>query len=133
MIRKTLWKPDTCGCEMEFNWDDAVDTSFRTHTLSRVIAKCSFHSKLTAAKAWAAVNRENVLKNTVYRKILETVPTARDTLVQDDGAEVWSLKDSKEYRWAFDATRTLKVTLAGFTAAEKAQVISIAPVGVVIL
>ena len=131
MIRKTLWKPDTCGCEMEFNWDDAVTDP--TPTLSKAVSKCSLHSKLTNAKAWAAVNRENVLKNTVYRKILETVPTARDTLVQDDGAEVWSLKDSKEYRWAFDATRTLKVTLAGFTAAEKAQVISIAPVGVVIL
>jgi len=35
MIRKTLWRPDTCGCEMEILWDDEVEPRTTTITVAK--------------------------------------------------------------------------------------------------
>jgi hypothetical protein len=32
MIQTTTWRPDTCGCIISYQWDDAVPQATRTHT-----------------------------------------------------------------------------------------------------
>lgn len=62
MIRTTRWKPDTCGCTLEYTWDDTVAEDVRTHTMSKM-TKCVIHSALPEVAAYQAVHDENRSKN----------------------------------------------------------------------
>lgn len=61
-IQRTRWRPDTCECSIEYEWDDAVASDVRTHTTVAVVP-CPVHTGLSVASAGAAVVRENQGKN----------------------------------------------------------------------
>jgi len=35
-MKKTLWKPSTCQCEVEYEWDRDSSEATRTHVITRV-------------------------------------------------------------------------------------------------
>lgn len=41
-IRRTTWQPDTCGCILEYDWDDSLPVDQRVHIPATAIA-CSLH------------------------------------------------------------------------------------------
>jgi hypothetical protein len=43
MLKTTLWRPDTCGCEVEYQWDTGQPLDTRVHTPSGVWVLCSAH------------------------------------------------------------------------------------------
>jgi hypothetical protein len=107
MIRTTQWKPDTCGCILEYDWDDSLPDNDRICTLSKVISQCPEHSRIsTGLDIYNQVLRENRAKNRAL------------ALAQSINNEI-SLDD---YLWSFKTDRRLSVSFLGkLTAAQKTQ------------
>lgn len=126
MLQKTTWRPDTCGCVLEYEWDDAVSENERTHAISKVVHACEFHKdKPNKEKHFEDVLAENQGKNRMHAKILNSGSSAVEEVTQEDGSVVKKLKAGKEFRWSFDANRNLEVDLVGFTTGEKNHIKSI--------
>lgn len=103
MIRVTRWSPDTCGCVLEYEWDDAQDEKTRTHSFKRVVKLCEHHKALAVDKAYDQVVSENTRKNIVFGEVQKIKPD----ITPDD------------YTWSFDDKRKLKVGFLGKLQADK--------------
>lgn len=84
-IKITTWRPDTCGCTVEYSWDDAVPLNLRVHTFSALPVKCSIHEPLADSDVFGEINKENPLKNKALSEILETVPSHAKQITDADG------------------------------------------------
>ena len=74
MKKITVWRPDTCGCELHLEWDDAAPIESRTHDPVHVVP-CEHHAHHpTHAHAHAAVLAENQGKNRAMAALLEHAP-----------------------------------------------------------
>lgn len=74
-IQTTRYSPDTCQCILEYQWDDSVDPSIRTHTLANYIRKCSVHaSQANDTTRWNTVMEENPRKNIGIQLIIDNAP-----------------------------------------------------------
>ena len=93
MKQVTRWSPDSCGCVLEYEWDDAVPATARTHTFKTVVKKCSSHSALTDKDIYNQVLSENTRKNKVFGIAQQFLPEIK----------------SENYNWSFDDKRILKV------------------------
>lgn len=91
-IQKTKWKPDTCGCEIVYEWDDTVPQEERTHTLFSV-SKCPHHQGDINATAYQKVLDENQSKNQAVGLIINNIEKIK-------GKE-------DEITWRFDDDRNL--------------------------
>ena len=120
----TRWRPDTCGCELEYEWDDTENENVRTHSISKVLKACPAHGGFVDKKNhYDAVLDENRRKNIVFGEIIKGA--AGEDIIQEDGTMVRKLKRGKEYKWSFDENRNLVIDLVGFTSNEKTAVRSI--------
>jgi hypothetical protein len=106
MIRTTRWTLDTCGCSVEYEWDDTKDENTRTHSPKRIISRCEAHSDVllsTVAAHWSAITEENTRKNRVYAFIEANAPAALVGLT-----------------WSFDkTTRVLSINAPNATSNQK--------------
>ena len=94
MIQKTLWSPDTCGCSLEYSWDDSVPQELRTHSISKVIKACPIHSHHPDKEShYADVLSENQSKNKAVGLLVKTIAKL-------DGGQ-------DEVKWRFDDKRDL--------------------------
>lgn len=121
MIKTTLWRPDTCECEIEYQWDSELSEDERVHTVSKIKKGCQYHSKLNEVDCFNTVSEENLRKNIVLKQIIENVESATQEKEQVDGSIVKDLANGKKYDWSFDKDRNLVVNLIGFTVQEKAS------------
>lgn len=124
MIRTTRWTPDTCGCTLEYQWDDAVPESSRTHTLSRVVTACPAHATLPsdAARYDAAVD-ENSTKNQAKAEILAKVAALAATVINPDGSSFVDFRNPPTVTFGLPYVgkgRSLTVTVPGITAPQRA-------------
>jgi hypothetical protein len=104
----TTWRPDTCGCEVELEWDDAVPATDRTHTVRRATKLCDAHATLTDPKEHHAVLfEENPRKNKATQHV----------------REVLALADNARVDWNFEADRSLTITLPKGTSDEHRKTI----------
>lgn len=124
MMHKNTWRPDTCGCEIEYEWDDAVPAEQRVHTPVKVTG-CEHHQAGDHVAKYTKVLKENQSKNKVLGAILDGVTTAVDVLLDENDKPIKKLKRGKKYLWSFDAQRNLVVQLDGFTPKEKADAQSV--------
>lgn len=77
-LQTTRWSPDTCGCVLEYTWDDAVPEVLRVHTPARVVTVCSVHQALAGlSNRFGAVSQENTRKNQAH-ELLQTLLTKLD-------------------------------------------------------
>jgi len=74
-IQITRWKPDTCDCTIEYEWDDTVPPESRTHTFNNLVDKCSAHSALGDSSVWSALIDENPRKNKTVAIIYDLLST----------------------------------------------------------
>lgn len=103
MKKITRWSPDTCGCVVEYNWDDAVSEAERVHTLSKVEKKCINHQHLSDQDVYSALFDENPRKN----KVLDAIHSQFPALVD-------------QVKWSFDENRVLQIKIPpDFSIAEK--------------
>jgi len=107
MIKTTIWKPDTCGCEIHYQWDTESSEENRTHTVSHTVT-CAEHSGLQSHQdVFDSVSSENTLKNNVIGQLLkkqELTEGSRDERVFKKGCEP---------EWKFDQNRKLSVKITG--------------------
>ncbi len=105
-IKETLWRPDTCGCEIVYAWDSEAAETQRTHTISRVAKRCQAHAVFDDQKIFDAVLDENKRKNIAFEEVKKVIPTLTPEF----------------FTYEFDETRALKITLVGPSPSEKAQI-----------
>lgn len=143
-IHTNRWKPDTCGCEIIYQWDDSVEQENRVHTSVEkakdnkgkdIFTKnCPVHTIPDHAQLYTAVHEENTRKNVALHDVLESIPSLKRTLSQTEKdtikliAQVKGetidvpdevLRDGVEVSWSFDDQRNVVLTTNGFTTAEK--------------
>lgn len=130
MIRTTRWSPDTCGCVIEYEWDDTLPQEARKHDFKNVITRCSEHSGLGKDKAhFDHVLSENQAKNRVFAEALKN-PKLGKIQKNDNNEDFTVLADGVKFEWSFvgkDGDRKLSVAFPGssLTAAEKSALTAI--------
>ena len=118
-LQKTSWRPDTCGCEIEYTWDDTQAEDVRVHTPVKVVA-CSIHQSVGGGVVGkhTAVVTENRKKNLTVGAIIQ----ADNTLIPED------------LSWGFDGSRKLIITLPSKVKNKKSQFLTaiqaLYPIGV---
>lgn len=129
MLRTTQWRPDTCGCVLEYEWDDATTEDARVHT-PIVAVPCPAHmthadaaakgvtnpaarARRKAEGAHAQVLKENQGKNRAIGKILERLPAVTREVEHPNGEKVRELRPENPVSWSFDAERNLTVKVKG--------------------
>jgi hypothetical protein len=105
-IRETTWRPDTCGCEIVYQWDDSVAEAQRTHEVSGITKRCAAHASHDDQNGFTAVIDENKRKNIAFEEVKKIVPALTPEF----------------FKYEFDGNRVLKITLTGPSQAEKAQI-----------
>jgi len=88
MKKITTWSPDTCDCVINYEWDDTTPEDTRTHTVSSVVKKCSFHEGLNLSANYDAILEENTRKNLAIKKVKEIHPTADVKFSLDSNRDV---------------------------------------------
>lgn len=111
-IKTTRFSPDTCGCVLEYTWDDTLSESQRTHTLSNFVTRCPAHSSLASdTDRWNAVFDENPRKNNARQLCLDNGPTSLYDII--DGTR--QLKSTINYNWSWSGTAPNRVLTISFT------------------
>jgi len=115
LIHKNIWSPDTCECQIEFEFDDELPPESREHKASKVIKKCPAHSTtdiIDHHDHYDTVLKENKRKNILLGKMVEAHPELAK--IGPDGSK--NLKDDIDYIHSFTGTgknRVLEVEFAG--------------------
>ena len=110
MKHVTRWRPDTCGCVLEFEWDDAVPSEERIHTPVNIIKACPVHlsdSKDGIQKHYEKVIDENRSKNIFLDEALKTMPEIRREKINEKGETIYELKEDVNFDFSFDENRNL--------------------------
>lgn len=92
-LHTTRWYPDTCGCVIDYEWDDTVPEDARIHSLTSMSVCCAAHVALAPPVAFNTVMEENRRKNQALAIAQGLLPG----LVQ------------AECQWEFDPQRRLQV------------------------
>lgn len=88
------WKPDTCACVIEYEFDETLADDVRTHSLKN-IQKCQYHNDPDDAQAFIRANRENNDKNFAIGEVLKAYSQVKDDQI----------------KWQYDLNRKLTITV----------------------
>ena len=114
VIKIQTWRPDTCECVINQQYDDQADPIVLT--VHSVQNRCSQHSSLTNnTDLYDVVNEENPRRNFAFGHILDNAPTPMYDL-QEDGSRTF--KKGITVDWAYTGTipnRVLTITVTGIT------------------
>lgn len=108
MIKKTKWRPDTCECEIVFEWD-TENPEEQKAVDSKV---CEAHRGINKDHrlAFDTVLFENRLKNKTLRKIADESPDIVENLEKDPKKPAMNkFKEGLEPKWHFDENRKLVI------------------------
>jgi len=98
-MTKNQWKPDTCGCVLEFEFDADAPDSERVVTPTQVVKACAHHPLGTTVKEnYDKVLDENQRKNFSIKELVDQVPELK----------------SEDIKFSFDDDRTLVLKLPGY-------------------
>lgn len=118
-INRNIWRPDTCECEIEYEWDGAIDPKDRIHTAAK-FTPCAIHASISDKHlCYDAVLKENQLKNKVYGELLKD-PDLTVDYVDMQGNFRKRLKNGVKFQWFFDNDRKLNIQLTGVDVSKKA-------------
>ncbi|MEK7180615.1 MAG: hypothetical protein AAB706_04015 [Patescibacteria group bacterium] len=105
-IQKTLWSPDTCGCQIEYQWDDAVPQDQRTHTISSIVKSCPIHTHhIDKSAHFGDVLSENQSKNKAIGLLIKIFKKL-------DGGD-------SEIKWRFEIDRSIVLSHPLLTQVDK--------------
>ena len=72
-VKTTRWRPDTCDCILEYEWDDSLPNDQIVITYKNTVSQCSFHANLNGNNkkdTYDAVNEENKRKNGTITELI---------------------------------------------------------------
>jgi hypothetical protein len=114
-IKTTRWSPDTCGCSIDYQWDDSLPNDQITITPVGVPTKCAAHSSIAAVPtAFNTISEENGRKNISRSLLLDNGPSTLYDIV--DGNR--QFKTGIDISWAWSGTapnRVITITVTGIT------------------
>lgn len=119
MKHVTRWSPDTCGCVIEFEWDDEEPDETRKHDLTNYVSKCPAHQELDVEESYNIVKDENVRKNKALSEVLKN--TENESLFdikEENGTSFKALKPNVKYNWSWSGTVPNRILNIEFTGAE---------------
>ena len=87
MKHLTRWRPDTCQCEIDLEWDDSVPEAQRVFK-QNMVKECSVHNGHD-------ILAENRRKNDSVNKVAELHPDIKTI----------------DVRWEFDTNRNIKLII----------------------
>lgn len=122
-IRITTWRPDTCGCEIQYSWDDAVPQEEREHSLHQVTRACGMHAHLDHPEVYEYVGDENTTKNISLGIILDNFEDHTVEVIDNDGVASREFRKSSTPICEVNAdeliTHTVEITVPTMTDNEK--------------
>lgn len=105
------WKPDTCECVLEYEFDADAPEDQRIHTPKAAGQKCVFHASLPNHVAhYDGILAENRKKNIALQALIESLPASEMIEEQDFEGNV-KRRPKFEPKFSFDADRKLKFTV----------------------
>lgn len=109
------WRPDTCGCIFEYEFDDDVPAEARVHLLKRIEKQCNEHDGINAPEeCFSEATKNNKTKNITFQIIWDEYPQYRDKIFDKAGVP-------KSGVWSFvgkDTNRKLQVNLSDIPAVD---------------
>jgi len=104
-MKVTRWRPDTCECVIDYQWDEKLPLEDRVLTLLAIQHKCPAHASLSDEAVYEAVSDyqtgENPRKNRALALITdEALPQGTD----DEKRNF-----TQECLWSFDGARLLTI------------------------
>lgn len=100
-IQQTTWKPNTCDCEIVYEWDDALPSEQVLATLIKVNRRGDEHANIIDASLISTLREE------VHRFEVATELTIADGWDEDHFTATW------------DPGRTLTITIPDATKSNK--------------
>jgi hypothetical protein len=116
-----IWKPDTCGCEIEEVYNGTEITGG-----GAVLHKCTAHTAVADNELYGVLyanpDGENKRKNEIYRILIGEGGVEglglEETVTDERGQQSRRLKPGVEYSWSYQNTgknRVLRVEIRGAT------------------
>jgi len=117
MLHTTRWRPDTCACVFEYQWDDEQSDEEREHSLASVVHCCAEHSD-DGQVLFEKVKQENIGKNEALGLVLENAEKLVEEYEDERGELKKRFKKGKEPTWEFDHERRLRLSIPDLTTKE---------------
>ena len=115
MIKTTRWGPDTCQCEIEYQWDDSLPVNQIITTPGNVVKRCSIHSGLASNDiVFSTLFEENPRKNGARQVLLDNAPTSVYDVIDAGGTR--EFKNGINFSWTWSGTapnRILTINISG--------------------
>jgi len=121
MIRTTQWSPDTCGCTVDYTWDDTVAQDQRVHTFAAVQVKCAAHAAVADNNLYAVITDENPRKNRAEGRLLQAFP-AKLGMTDPATGDLVLRPGAYSYQFLATTPRTLELSLPLLNSTERAAV-----------
>lgn len=114
-MRSTRWQADTCGCTVQYEWDDAQSEDVRVHTPTAVLWRCARHAALSVIGThYSTIAGESRRKNVLLGRLMATLPNI--VVANPDGGLEFK---AGSVAWAFTAGGALRVTVKPLTGAQR--------------
>lgn len=124
MMKRTLWRPDTCGCAIEYSWDSEADVSHIELSEFSMEETCPRHFGLVNAETiFEAVKTENQNKNIVVNQISELHQDLQIASEDDEGNISYS-PNPRKIRGYYTENGELHIALSGLSFTIKTAVVT---------
>jgi len=97
-MQTTRWKPDTCGCTVEYTWDDTVPQETRTHQC-KTVTRCPAHAHLDTLTSYDEVGKENKSKNQAIGLLVKEHPDLKPQDIK------WQIKEDRSIEIELPASK----------------------------
>lgn len=123
-IRSTRWSPDTCGCTLEYTWDDTEPEITRVNAISIINRSCEFHRNLlpNMPVTYTCILDENQKKNKSFQIALDNATQQlTDTFTNEDGSTYIVLKNGIAFNYSFSGIAPNRILTIQFIGASLTQ------------
>lgn len=103
------WKPDTCGCILEYEFDADLPDGQRVMSAKDVVRACDAHPKEDKDAHYGKILVENRGKNLALKKLLDSLPAEHAKLNGEGEREDFVVRPT----FTFDKDRKLVLKLHG--------------------
>ena len=120
-IKTTEWSPDTCDCQIDYEWDDSLPQEQITYNIKFLGKSCNAHKNLlpNAPVTYSCILDENQKKNKSLQLALENAPSQLADIFTSpvDGSQTVTLKHDIIFTFSFTGTAPNRVLTIQFVGA----------------
>lgn len=110
MIQVTTWKPDTCGCIVQYEWDDLTSEDVRIHSLRAMDNICNEHMGLSDQEVFDALFHENTCRNIALGIISNKFSALTKQVVDNEGNISTAFQNGKKPIHSFNQVKSIDLS-----------------------